>query len=113
MQTPYSTRGRDTRCCVVQLAHVTLGNFAHATLAFLTPFHARIWGDEQTRAESFQRRSKTGSRGGGGAPGLSGSVWDSYSSMDLKIHEDVQGNVFVKASRAFLTLLPHICTRSL
>lgn len=25
-------------------------------------------------------------------------MWDSYPSMDLKIHEDVQGNVFVKAS---------------
>lgn len=25
-------------------------------------------------------------------------MWDNYLSMDLKIHEDVQGNVFVKAS---------------
>lgn len=55
----------------------------------------------QSRAESFQPRNKNGSwvassHAGGASPG---GVWDSYLSMDLKIHEDVQGNVFVKVSR--------------
>lgn len=51
----------------------------------------------KTRAESFHPR-KLGVRGGSNNAGGSGSVGDSYLSMDLKIHEDVQGNVFVKAS---------------
>lgn len=55
----------------------------------------------QSRAESFQPRNKYGSwvaSSHAGGASTSG-VWDSYLSMDLKIHEDVQGNVFVKASR--------------
>lgn len=50
----------------------------------------------KTRAESFHPR-KHGLRGGMSNAGGSGGVWDCYPSMDLKIHEDIQGNVFVKA----------------
>lgn len=52
----------------------------------------------KTKAESFNPRKLGGGRAGGNGTGGSSSVWDSYLSMDLKIHEDAQGNVFVKAS---------------
>ncbi|CAN0022263.1 unnamed protein product, partial [Discosporangium mesarthrocarpum] len=45
---------------------------------------------------SFQPR-KRGSAGANllhGGAGGAGSVWETYPSMDLKIHEDVHGNVF-------------------
>ncbi|CAN0117052.1 unnamed protein product, partial [Ectocarpus sp. 4 AP-2014] len=90
--------------------------------AFMSQGHRKVEGLRTTsdvhqqmksfRAESFQPRNKHGSGnihpGGGG----SGGVWDYYPSMDLKIHEDVQGNVFVKASefrkrtRGDLSLIP-------
>ncbi|CAM9275507.1 unnamed protein product [Ectocarpus sp. 8 AP-2014] len=80
--------------------------------AFMSQGHRKVEGLRTTsdvhqqmkssRAESFQPRNKHGNGnihpGGGG----SGGVWDSYPSMDLKIHEDVQGNVFVKD----LSLIP-------
>lgn len=46
-------------------------------------------------------RNKAGTWGAGNhsSTGANGGVWDSYLSMDLKIHEDVQGNVFVKVKR--------------
>ncbi|CAM9464616.1 unnamed protein product, partial [Laminaria digitata] len=57
-----------------------------------------------SRAESFQPRNKAGTWGAGNhsSTGGNGGVWESYLSMDLKIHEDVQGNVFVKD----LSLIP-------
>ncbi|CAM9776279.1 unnamed protein product, partial [Hapterophycus canaliculatus] len=64
---------------------------------------------KSSRAESFQPRNKPGSWVGSthpGAGGGHGGVWDSYPSMDLKIHEDVQGNVFVKARWQDLSLIP-------
>ncbi|CAM9832113.1 unnamed protein product, partial [Pylaiella littoralis] len=58
-----------------------------------------------SRAESFQPRNKHGSAHSG--VGNNSGVGDSYLSMDLKIHEDVQGNVFVKASETRdLSLIP-------
>lgn len=49
----------------------------------------------KSRGERIQARNKHGSNA---------SVWESYLSMDLKIHEDVQGNVFVKASQSVFYL---------
>ncbi|CAM9801550.1 unnamed protein product, partial [Choristocarpus tenellus] len=49
------------------------------------------------RQVSFQPR-KRGSLSYNHPHGVvAGNVWETYPSIDLKIHEDVQGNVFVKA----------------